>query len=59
MLRSIVNKALSGRRGTAAPTGRRTTGTPGTTAGTGSANSEIAKGAGSLLKGLSRKRKGL
>jgi hypothetical protein len=59
MLRSILNKAVSGRRRTAAPgaaTGRRTT--PGTAAG-GSANSEIAKGASSLARGLGRKRKGL
>lgn len=56
MLRSILNKAVSGGRRTT-PTGTRRT-TPGTTAG-GSANQDIAKGASSLLRGLGRKRKGL
>ncbi len=52
MLRSILSKAVSGR-------GRRTTPTTGrkTTTG-GSANSEIARGATSVAKGLGRKRKG-
>lgn len=57
MLRSILNRAMSGRRA-AAPGTRRPTRTPAGTAG-GSANREIARGASSLLRGLGRKRKGL
>lgn len=55
MLRSILSKAVSGRgRRTTPTTGRKTT--PGATGG--SANSEIARGATSVAKGLGRKRKG-
>lgn len=58
MLRSMLNKAVSGRRRTAAPGAATRKTTPGTATG-GSANSEIAKGASSLARGLGRKRKGL
>lgn len=57
MLRSIANRVLSGGRRTATPTTRRPT-TGGTAAG-GSANREIASGAKSLLRGVSRKKRGL
>ena len=57
MLRSIANRVLSGGRRTAAPTTRRPT-TGGTAAG-GSANREIERGAKSLFRGLSRKKRGL
>lgn len=56
MLRSIANRVLSGGRRTATPTTRRPTG--GTAAG-GSANREIERGAKSLLRGVSRKKRGL
>lgn len=55
MLRSILSKVVSGRgRRTTPTTGRKTPGATG-----GSANSEIARGATSVTKGLGRKRKGL
>lgn len=57
MLRSILNRAVSGRRAAAPGTRRPTPTTSGTTGG--SANREIARGASSLLRGLGRKRKGL
>ena len=58
MLRSILNRAMRGRGGaTGAATPRRRT-TTGGTAG-GSANREIEQGAKSLLRGASRKKRGL
>lgn len=58
MLRSILNRAARGRgRTTGGATGR-----PGPTTGGaagGSANKEIERGAKSLLRGFSRKKRGL
>jgi hypothetical protein len=59
MLRGIVNRALGGRRrttGVGAPTPRP--GRGGAAAG-GSANREIERGARSVLRGVSRKKRGL
>lgn len=57
MLRSIANRVLSGGRGKGTSTSSRTT--TGGTAGGGSANREIERGAKSLFRGLSRKKRGL
>jgi hypothetical protein len=58
MLRSILSRATRGRgRTTGAATPRRRS-TSGGTAG-GSANQEIGRGAKSLLRGASRKKRGL
>ena len=59
MLRGIVSRALGGRRrttGMAGPTARPRTGRP---AAGGTANQEIERGARSLLRGVSRKKRGL
>lgn len=60
MLRSILNRAVGGRgRATGAGRPRRPAG--GTTGGPagGSANREIERGAKSLLRGFSRKKRGI
>ena len=58
MLRSILSRVTGGGRrttGTATPRRRSTTGG----AAGGSANSELERGAKSLLRGASRKKRGL